>query len=97
LLDFAGSFDEVADEDFGVAVDGGDDGGGHGLREGLVCDLDSALDIAFFERQLDERGPDLSNSFLSQLDTSKHVVSIGLIAIEGTDKDPVSISHSARS
>jgi len=40
LLDFAGSFDEVADEDFGVAVDGGDDGRGDGLREGLVCDLD---------------------------------------------------------
>lgn len=65
LLDFAGAFDEVADEDFGVAVDGGDDGGGDGLREGLVCDLDSVLDIAIFERQLDERGPDLSNSLLS--------------------------------
>lgn len=48
LLDFAGAFDEVADEDFGVAVDGGDDGGGDGLREGLVCDLDSVLDNCNF-------------------------------------------------
>jgi len=97
LLDFAGAFDEVADEDFGVAVDGGDDGRGDGLREGLVCDLDSVLDIAIFERQLDERGPDLSNSFLSQLDTPKHVVTISLLAIEGTDKDPIPISHLAQS
>lgn len=38
-LDLAGFFDEGADEDFGVAVDGGYDGGGDGLGEGGVCDL----------------------------------------------------------
>jgi len=38
-LDLASFFDEGADEDFGVAVYGGYDGGGHGLGEGGVCDL----------------------------------------------------------
>lgn len=65
LLDLAGTFDEVADEDLGVAVDGGDHGGGDGLREGLICDLVSALDIAILERQSTGMGPDLSNCLLS--------------------------------
>lgn len=96
MLDSAGSFNEVADEDFGVAVDGGDDGGGDGLREGLIRDLDSGLDIAILERQFIRMGADLSNSFLSELDTPKHVVSISLLAIEGTDEDPETISDSVQ-
>lgn len=38
-LDLAGFFDEGADEGFGVAVDGGYDGGRDGLGESGVCDL----------------------------------------------------------
>lgn len=38
-LDFAGAFDEGADEGFCVAAYGGYDGWGDGLRERLVCDL----------------------------------------------------------
>ena len=35
-LHVARAFDDVADEDFGVGVDGHDDGGGYGLGESLV-------------------------------------------------------------
>ena len=36
-LHVACTLDQLADEDFGEAVDGSDDGGGNRLGEGLVC------------------------------------------------------------
>lgn len=42
-LDVASAFDEETDEDFGVAVYGGYDGCGNGLRESLVRYLSGVL------------------------------------------------------
>lgn len=38
-LDVARELDQFAEQDFGVAVDGGDDGGGDGLGERVVHEL----------------------------------------------------------
>lgn len=85
-LNLARSFDEVADEDFGVTVYGCYDGGREGLRKGLVGNLKSR---DWLKSVIDGWGmvTYLADSFFLQFDSAECVVALVLLSIESFNEN----------
>ena len=85
-LNLTRSFDEVADEDFGVTVYGCYDGGREGLRESLVGNLVSGEWFNFVTDGW-EWSFYLADGFFLQFDSAECIVALVLLSIESFNEN----------
>lgn len=86
-LNLARSFDEVADEDFGITVYGCYDGGRERLRKSLVCNLISREWFNFVIDGSVGMVTYLADGFFLQFDSAECVVTLVLLSIESFNKN----------